>query len=61
MSYEPIKAELIGGPKDGARVDVMPFVGQLVDSRGKYIRDNNKTAQGRVKFEWIGNQKGPSK
>lgn len=61
MSPNPIRAELIGGPKDGARLEVMPFIGQLVDDRGKYIRGDQKTAKGRIKFEWIGNQKGPSK
>ena len=61
MSPNPIRAELIGGPKDGAKVEVMPFVGQLIDSRGKYIRGDKKTAKGRVKFEWVANQKGLSK
>ena len=61
MSPNPIQAELIGGPKDGARVEVMPFVGQLIDSHGKYIRGDQKTAKGRFKFEGIFNQKGVEK
>lgn len=61
MNLEPIRAELIGGPRDGARFEAMPFVGQLVDHRGKYIRGDKKTHGGRIKFEWISNQKGGSK
>ena len=58
MILTKIPAELIGGPRCGQRLALYPFVGNILLSSGKYIRGDKKTKAGRIKFEWIANQKG---
>ena len=60
MTLSKIPAELVGGPRCGQRLELYPFIGNILLSSGKYIRGDEKTQRGRVIFRWVFKQKGGS-
>lgn len=57
MNIPKISAELIGGPLCGQRRKLYPFVKDIIEESGKYIRDGEQTEAGHVVFRWVFNQK----